>query len=69
MCNVVEDSPRLHMDAVGGNLVVINAVEEEREWLEKDQGCHDPVYPKNLLWPSFLQDKHPETAREEEQYS
>ena len=49
MCYVVEHSPGLDMNAVRGDLVVVYAVEEERQRLEEDQGGHDPVYPIHLL--------------------
>ena len=67
VCNVIEYSPGLHMYAVRRNLVVVDAVEEQRQRLEEDERGHDPVYPEHLLRPSLLQDKHPETPGQEEE--
>ena len=49
MGDVVEHSPGLDMDAMRGNLVVVDTVEEERQRLEEDQGGHNPVDPEHLL--------------------
>ena len=42
-------------------------MEEERQGLEKDQRCHDPVDSINLLGTVLLQYDDPEAAAEEEE--
>ena len=45
MCDVVEDGPGLDVVTVGGDLQVVDPVEEEGQRLEEDQRRHDPVNP------------------------
>ena len=47
--DVVEHGPGLDVIAVGLNLVVVDAVEEQREALQVDQSGHDPVDAEHLL--------------------
>ena len=45
MGDVVEDGPGLHVVAVGGNLVVVDPVEQQGQRLEEHQRRHHPVNP------------------------
>ena len=55
------------MNAMSGNLVVVDPMEEEGQRLEEDQGGHDPVDPEHLLTASLPQDEYPETSGQEEE--
>ena len=67
VCNVVEDGPGLHVDPVGGDFVIVDTVEKQREGLEEDEGCHDPVYTEHLFRTGLLEDENPEAAGQEEE--
>ena len=67
VCNVVEDGPGLHVDPVGGDFVIVDTVEKQREGLEEDEGCHDPVDTEHLFRTGLLEDENPEAAGQEEE--
>ncbi len=47
MGDIVEDCPGLHVLAVGGNLVVVDPVEQQGERLQEHQRGHHPVDPSH----------------------
>jgi hypothetical protein len=49
VCDVVEDSPGLHVIAIDSDLVVVDPVEQQRQGLEEYQGGHHPVDPVTRL--------------------
>ena len=46
MSDVVQNGPGLNVVAVGGDLHVVHAVEEQGQRLEEHQGRHDPMNPR-----------------------
>ena len=62
MCDVVENSPRLHMNSIGSDLGVVDAMKEKREGLQENKSGHNPVYPVHLLRAILLQYEDPEAS-------
>ncbi|TRY77130.1 hypothetical protein TCAL_15971 [Tigriopus californicus] len=65
---VEEDGPTFDVVAVLFDLLVVDAVKQERERFQVHQSRHDPVNAEHALTPVLAQDEHPEAARQEEQH-